>query len=229
MIIGKTGWYGYWKSVVSRRFKEHRLRQIFRLIKLDTTKKLRILEIGCGDGKDVIQFLSDGGHYDLYGVDIKDSRICQDNFTFVLCDAEKMPFDDRYFDLVISIGVLEHIEPMEKLSRIIQEIDRVSKNYVAVIPSLNTPIEPHTLGLFWPLRLEKGMVHKHTKTVLKLNFFTDHTWSKFQGFQQAEIRKKWYIPPFIMNTFIYKCGSEETGPITDPGPIADAGPQTSFS
>lgn len=204
MIIGKTGCYALWKNSVSACFRKHRLKQIFRLLGLDTTKKLRVLEIGCGDGKDVIRFLGDGEKYELYGIDLNDRRIRQSNFTFCQCDAEHIPYEDKFFDLAVSVGVLEHIEPMEKLSRVIKEIDRVAKNYAAVVPSINTPLEPHTLGLFWPMRLCRHMVDKHTASVLKLNLFTDHTWSKFEGFRNAEITRKWYIPPLIMNTFIYK-------------------------
>jgi ubiquinone/menaquinone biosynthesis C-methylase UbiE len=202
MLIGKTLFYAFWKSTISKLPRKRRLVQALRLLNLDMTKKLRILEIGCGDGKDVVQFLDDGSKYELYGMDINDSHICQENFFFYQGDAEKIPFEAKYFDLVLTIGLLEHIEPIEKLAKVIKEIDRVSKNYVAIIPSLGTPIEPHTLGVFWPLRLRKYMVNKNV--ALKLNFFTDHTWSKFEGFWQAKIERKWYIPPFILNTFIYK-------------------------
>jgi ubiquinone/menaquinone biosynthesis C-methylase UbiE len=205
MIVGESRYYTLWKNAVSIGLKRHRLEQVFRLLNLDTAKRLRILEIGCGEGKDVIQFLNDDMKYELYGMDIRENHIQQSNFTFCRHDAEKIPFEDDYFDLVLSVGVLEHIEPIEKLSKMIKEIDRVAKNYMMIVPSLNTPIEPHTMGFFWPLRLAKGMVEKNAKSVLKLNFFTDHTWSKFEGFHQAEIKRKWYIPPLILNTFIYKC------------------------
>ncbi len=95
MLIGKTHLYAYWKNIVSTSFKRHRLAQVLKLLRLDTSKKLRILEIGCGDGKDVIQFLSDEEKYELYGLDIRESHIRQNNFTFCLCDAESIPFEDN--------------------------------------------------------------------------------------------------------------------------------------
>lgn len=145
-------------------------------------KKNKILDIGCSNGKDAIQFLDDNNKFELYGVDILENQIEQDNFSFIKCNAEKIPFEDDYFDIVISIGALEYIEPMEKLSRVIKEINRAGKSYVIAIPSVSTIVEPHTMGLFWPLRLHKDMLHKDTKAKLKLNFFSEHTWSKFEGF-----------------------------------------------
>lgn len=206
MIIGKTRFYKIWKNNISGSLKEHRLKQMLKALDITYNKKLKVLEVGCSNGKDAIQFLHDNSSFELYGIDINDYKIKQDNFCFVQCDAENIPFEDGYFDIVISIGTLEHIEPMEKLCRVIKEIERVSKSYAIVVPSMSTIIEPHTLGLFWPLRLNKKMINKHTDIKLKLNFFTDHTWSKFEGFSNADIKKTWYIPFLIRNTIIYKKG-----------------------
>jgi ubiquinone/menaquinone biosynthesis C-methylase UbiE len=171
----------------------------------NTTEKIKVLEIGCANGKDAIQFLTDCTKYEITGIDLKDSDLKQANFKFVKCDASALPFKDKEFDLVISIGTLEHIEPIEKLSQVIKEIDRVGKSHVNVVPSVSTFIEPHTVSPFWPTSAHRNMVDKYSKDILlKLNFFSDHTWSKFEGFRDADVRRAWYIFPFFVNTVIYK-------------------------
>ena len=204
LMIVKTPLYRVWKRGLSRGLKKKRLNRLFELTGLSEAKKLRILEVGCANGMDVLQFLTDKDNYELFGVDIIDSKIPFENFTFVQADANSLPFDDNYFDLVISVGLLEHIEPMEKLSACIKEIARVGKAYAVVIPSASSLIEPHTVSPRWQSRLHKKLVHKHSANeILHLNFFTDHTWTKFEGFADAEVKRFYYLFPLIKNTVVY--------------------------
>jgi ubiquinone/menaquinone biosynthesis C-methylase UbiE len=114
-------------------------------------------------------------------------------------DAEDTLFKDKYFDLTVSIGVLEHIEPIEKLCKVITEIDRISKEYVVIVPNIITFLEPHTLRFFWQLRA----IHSKKKYDA-LNFYSDETLLKFKGFSGAKITRFDYIPGLIKNTIIYK-------------------------
>ena len=205
-MLVKTPLYRVWKNAVAGGLKKRRLKILFKKTGLDRTeKKIRILEIGCANGKDALQFLGDGTKYELVGLDIKDGQVDMENFTFVQGDAASLPFPDKSFDLVISIGLLEHIEPMEKLSEVIREIRRVGKNHASIVPSVSTWLEPHTVKPLWPRRLHKGFVHKHSENqILHLNFFSDHTWTKFEGFSDAEVERFFYLFPLIRNTIIYK-------------------------
>ena len=203
-MLTKSGLYNLWKNDIATPIKRRRVEYMLRLLKLPKKQKLKILEIGCSNCKDVIRFLNSESRYELYGVDIVDSNHKQDNFTFVKCDAEELPFESKFFDAVISVGTLAHIDSMEKLSKITKECERVGKSYIMVVPSLMTPLEPHAVRPFWPLMYHRNMISKHTKSKLKLNFFSDHTWSKFEGFKDADIRRYWYIPFLILDTVIYK-------------------------
>ena len=204
MIIGKTKIYKWWKNTVAKSLKKKRLDRILRLAKIPTDKKINVLEIGCGNGKDVVQFLNDGDKYEVWGLDILEQQIEQDNFTFIKGDAASLPFEDKSFDLVISVGLLEHIEEIETLCKITKEIDRVSDAFVVVVPCLSTFVESHNMGIRWPMRLHKNYTTKNIKTPLKLNFYSDHTWTKFPGFFDADVERCYYIPPLIKNTIIYK-------------------------
>ncbi len=156
----------------------------------------RVLEIGCGSGKDFLQFLPDSAV--SHGVDIFDAGIVRNNFEFHLADAESLPFEDKFFDYTVSIGVLEHIQPILKLDRVTQEIRRVSKRFVIVVPSVNTLIEPHFWQPLWQL--------KHRSSNPGTNYFSDHTWRQFSGLTGCQTIRNSYIPGVIDNLYIVGLG-----------------------
>jgi SAM-dependent methyltransferase len=66
----------------------------------------RVLDVGCSGTRFPIE-LAKRGH-EVYGIDVggyPDQRL----FSFVRGDATKMPFDDRFFDVVTAISSVEHI------------------------------------------------------------------------------------------------------------------------
>ena len=95
------------------------------------TKRLRVLEIGCGLGTDGVQFARTGADYT--GVDLTEAAIdlARKNFEqrglpggFKVADAESLDFADESFDLVYSHGVLHHTPD---IARAVGEIHRVLK------------------------------------------------------------------------------------------------------
>ena len=203
MIIGQHPFYQKWKQTASTYWKKRRFSKIMSLLNLSPNQKMKILEVGCANGKDFIQFLGDTT-FDIWAVDINFYEFEQKNVRFQIADAANLPFADQSFDLVVSIGLLEHIEPMEKLCSVIQEFERVGRHQASVVPSISTFLEPHTGQLFFPFRLHKKLFSKQTAYPLHLNYFTEHTWTKFEGFYGCNVAKIFYLPPFIKNTVIYK-------------------------
>jgi SAM-dependent methyltransferase len=72
----------------------------------------RVLDVGCGIGQEVSMLLEDG--YDAYGIDLPNltrfwAQRGNDPRHFVCASAGKLPFPARFFDLVYSLGVIEHI------------------------------------------------------------------------------------------------------------------------
>lgn len=118
----------------------------------------------------------------------------------VVGDAAHIPFPDSFFEMAVSIGVLEHIMPIEKLARVAQEINRVSKSYVVVVPSVSSIIEPHFASLFWHLR-DRKKKPRYPGTLIYMN---DEAWLAFGGFKNAKSCRLWHIPPIIANLAIYK-------------------------
>jgi ubiquinone/menaquinone biosynthesis C-methylase UbiE len=91
----------------------------------------RVLEIGVGQGTDLMQFAKGGAH--CYGVDITENHLALTQKHFGLrgkqvdlrrADATRLPFPDAFFDCVYSFGVIHHIP---EIDTVIGEAHRVLK------------------------------------------------------------------------------------------------------
>lgn len=98
----------------------------------DVKRKVRrILDAGCGNGRHVVFFAEQG--FEVYGLDISEEAVEIANAWLgkkglrahlAIGDIRKLPFEDGYFDVVISYGVLDHIMFAEA-KKAFQEIKRV--------------------------------------------------------------------------------------------------------
>ena len=93
-------------------------------------KNIKVLDVGCSHGL-AVQQLKDMG-YDAYGVDVSETAIkfCEERglTTCKVGSATDLPFDDGFFDLIISTDVLEHLLPKD-VDRTISEFKRVNKGF----------------------------------------------------------------------------------------------------
>lgn len=97
----------------------------------------KVLDAGCGGGRNLIYFLRNG--FDVYGIDTNPNAVstvkqlsetlAPDNAreNFVNASAESLPFDDNYFDLVISSAVLHFAETPDHFDNMICSMWRVLK------------------------------------------------------------------------------------------------------
>ena len=167
--------------------------------------KIKILEVGCGIGEDFISHLGNRTDLEIYGIDVNDRiKINQKNFTFILGDAEKINYPDNFFDITVSFGVFEHIIPIEKLSRVIKEIDRVSKSYYHEVPAISTFIESHTNSFLWQLRDFNKKDHPSFGSNAGCFFLSDEGWMQFEGFNNVKVVRYSYIPFFMKSLILYK-------------------------
>jgi ubiquinone/menaquinone biosynthesis C-methylase UbiE len=100
----------------------------------------KILEIGSGDGG-VIQFLKTNN--DVYGLDASESgiEICNKKaIKACLFDAsiDTIPFEDNYFDSVICLETLEHLENPQHCLEEIKRVLKPGKHLIVSIPNPRT-------------------------------------------------------------------------------------------
>ena len=107
------------------------------LLKNRITPAMRLLDAGCGGGRNLVYFLR--SEYDVCGVDESSAAIAQvrklaatlapqlspDNFRVEA--VEQMSFDDASFDVVISSAVLHFARDEEHWQRMVAEMWRVLK------------------------------------------------------------------------------------------------------
>lgn len=99
-----------------------------RLSIFNIKKKFKVLDLGCGDGLNT-HVLSQMGVRDVTGVDISDKLLklakkLNPKNKFLLSSAEKLPFKDNMFDIVLVDSVFHHFMSYDKA---ISEIRRVLK------------------------------------------------------------------------------------------------------
>lgn len=89
----------------------------------------KILDVGCGNGN-LFKMLPDG-KYELYGVDFSENMIieakknCEFKASFTVADAERLPFDDDTFDMIVCNASFHHyIHP----DTVLEEMHRVLKD-----------------------------------------------------------------------------------------------------
>lgn len=97
----------------------------------------KILDAGCGGGRNLIYFLIN--NYEVHGVDPNPNAVSavkqlsqtlnpanpKENFT--IAAAEDLPYNDNYFDLVISSAVLHFANDPDHFDKMIQSMWRVLK------------------------------------------------------------------------------------------------------
>ena len=151
-------------------------------------KGKRVLEIGVGAGTDHLNWARAGT--DLYGVDLTDRGIettskrlklydCKSNLKRV--DAEELPFEDNYFDVVYSWGVIHHSENTEE---IISEILRVLKPGGVFLGMIYHRRSIHALNLWIKNGLLRGRPWRSFKYILY--HFNESFASKAYTFNEAK-------------------------------------------
>lgn len=90
----------------------------------------KILEVGCNVGRN-LHVLHQDGFKNLYGIDIQSYAVEKlkervPNVNAQVSSALELPFEDDFFDVVYTAGVLIHISPND-IARVVEEICRCVK------------------------------------------------------------------------------------------------------
>ena len=103
--------------------------EIFSFAQFSRFRNKKILEVGVGAGTDFVQWVRSG--CESYGIDLTEealintqNRLVLENINakqLLIADAENLPFESNFFDLVYSWGVIHHSsEPFKALAEIIR-------------------------------------------------------------------------------------------------------------
>ena len=103
--------------------QEEQTKKVKLIINLLNITNEKVLDIGCGTAFYSYLFK------DYTGIDNSKGMLEQSKSNVIHGEAEKLPFEDKSFDTVISITAIQNYTNIEKA---IQEIKRVAKNKIAI-------------------------------------------------------------------------------------------------
>jgi ubiquinone/menaquinone biosynthesis C-methylase UbiE len=160
---------GRWLPV-ARRFVEH----------YNLPPDAAILDVGCAKGFLMYDFKQARPDCTVRGIDV--SEYARDNAhdgmkEFIdIGSAEKLPYPDKSFDLVVSINSIHNL-PREKCFRALQEMERVSRAHKFISVDAWYTEEEHERLLQWILTAETYMsVDDWVKAFAEIGYKGDYWW-----------------------------------------------------
>ena len=116
----------------------------------------KILDIGCGKGFFLFDFKKFLPNSDVYGIDISDYAIKNSKEEIkekiTLGNATSLPWEDNFFDLVISLQTLHNLHNYD-LEKALKEMERVGKKKYLCVESYRNEEEKANL-LYWQVTCE---------------------------------------------------------------------------
>ncbi len=146
-------------------------------------KNSKILDVGCAKGFMLYDFHKLNLNLDLYGIDISkyaiDNCVPEVKNKLQVANAIKLPFEDNFFDLVISINTIHNLDKVE-CATALKEISRVSKkNAFLTVDAYRNNEEKQRMDA-WNLT---------AKTIMSVD-----DWIKFFDKNQYKGDYFWFIP-----------------------------------
>ncbi len=170
--------YGYGGYKYNEKFWAQVVTDFFNYYKLG--KRSKILDVGCGKGFMLYDFKKQYPDLEVKGIDISNYAIencmkeVKEELSVASCD--NLPFEDNYFDLVISINTIHNLEK-EGCAVSLKEICRVSKKHKFIIVDAYSNNEEKEKMFAWNLTA-KTIMHKDDwmKFFKENNYDGDYYW-----------------------------------------------------
>ena len=167
-----------------------------------TTPKMdsSVIDIGCGPGTH-LSLLEEKGFVNLYGIDASTNMIRladesnQKEGIFLQADAERLPFRDDCFDIVMCLGTLEHLDNADKA---LSEMVRISKNKVFINVPNKFSFLPF-LDCFRPIAVKLGIAAINEAPPYERRFSKKEIVRLFQryGLKNLQIQTTRFAPPIV--------------------------------
>lgn len=164
-------------------------------------KNICILDAGCGDGI-LIKKLSKHNFSNLYGIDFNENveSLKIDNANIICGDLNKTIYEDNQFDIIFILDTLEHIKDV---SKVIVELHRILKEDGIIITSLPTENIFYKLGRL----ILKGTTKMDEGPGTGIHYHTANELDKYISDKFSKIKTKFipFFPPFnLFNMINYK-------------------------
>lgn len=146
-------------------------------------EKSKILDVGCAKGFMLLDFFKLNQKFDLHGIDISNyainNSVLEIKEKLKVANATKLPYEDNYFDLVISINTIHNLDKID-CAKALNEISRVSKkNSFITVDAYNNDEEKERM-FAWNLT---------AKTIMSVN-----QWKNFFNENKYKGDYFWFIP-----------------------------------
>jgi pseudaminic acid biosynthesis-associated methylase len=128
-------WSGpFGDAYTERNLDAHEAREPFWKRMLTTYEPRSVLEVGCNVGANLRWIVQHVDRRSTLGVDVNEGALARlrahdPHMNVIYASARSLPFRDRAFDLVLTMGVLIHIAS-DELPTVMSEIVRCSDRYV---------------------------------------------------------------------------------------------------
>ncbi len=200
--IEDASWAYYSKNFLIRKIYLMRLKKALKLINKNHAQ--RTLDVGTGCG---ILIPSLAAHSKVYALDYnekyleKAKKLCN-NYNI---DAElskidinkEFPYNNDYFDIIVSLSVLEHVKDLDNA---LKEINRVLKKDGTLI--IGVPIERFLVKLFFKQqKIDKEVESIHIQDYKNI----ENTISKHFNIEKIEKIPYRFIPDVFSIYKIFKC------------------------
>ena len=170
----------YWQDAdFTNHLKLTQFQTSFKYVVDNFKPPLNVLEAGCGLGRWVVPlsekgFNVTGIELEQEAVDVINKNVISSNVKVIQGDIFKMPFNDDMYDLVISLGVLEHFELKELQTKAFKEHVRVLKDngYMFITVPYFSIVR---LFFHFPFTKLASLVRKFKK---KKEYFSEFRYSK---------------------------------------------------
>ena len=109
----------------------------------------RLLDVGCGDGTFTLRL---GDNFsDVYGIDVQDHYLTKfresasgrSNYSIMHMSASEMEFPDEFFDKVVTLETLEHVDNLQTTAAEIIRVTKHGGEIIISVPNRLFPCENH--------------------------------------------------------------------------------------
>jgi SAM-dependent methyltransferase len=155
-LADKKHWDTRWESLTlpirvnKLQYSEYRISKLFRkILEKGKDPDIYVLEVGCGGSKWMHYFYHDLMNKNIFGFDYSESgcKVTKKNLEFlgdtkaihhVTCgDVFNLPFKNGSFDIVYSLGFIEHFENPYEILELISDLLKPKGLMITLVPNYN--------------------------------------------------------------------------------------------